>query len=91
MTKMTELQLTPAELEMITIKREQEELAKKEQQLKKQLELQTEIAAAEKAIASLIAEDDKQIAAAKAFGPKLPGWNFEIKTKPAGKMVNNSW
>ena len=91
MTKMTELQLTPAELEMITIKREQEELAKKEQQLKKQLALQTEIAAAEKDIASLIAEDDAQIAAAKAFGPKLPGWNFEIRTKPAQKMVKNSW
>jgi hypothetical protein len=91
MTKMTELQLTPAELEMITIKREQEELAKKEQQLKKQLELQSEIAAAEKAIASLIAEDDKQIAAAKAFGPKLPGWNLEIRTRPSGKMVKNSW
>lgn len=88
---MTELQLTPAELEMITIKREQEELAKKEQQLKKQLELQTEIAAAEKDIASLIAEDGAQIAAAKAFGPKLPGWNFEIKTRPAQKMVKDSW
>jgi hypothetical protein len=88
---MTELQLTPAELEMITIKREQEELAKKEQQLKKQLELQSEIAAAEKDIASLIAEDDAQIAAAKVFGPKLPGWNFEIRTRPAQKMVKDSW
>lgn len=91
MTEMTEIQLTPAELEMITIKREQEELAKKEQQLKAQLKLQTEIAAAENSIAILIAEDDAQIAAAKAFGPKLPGWNFEIKTRSEQKMVKNSW
>jgi hypothetical protein len=91
MTEMTEIQLTTAELEMITIKREQEELAKKEQQLKAQLKLQAEIAAAENSIASLIAEDDKQIAAAKAFGPKLPGWNFEIRTRPEQKMVKANW
>ena len=40
----TTLELTPAELEMVALKREQEALAKKEADLKKQAQMEKEVA-----------------------------------------------
>lgn len=62
-----EIQLSPAELEMIKLKREQEELAKKELEAKKALQIEKEIIAAEERVARIIKGDEEQVAAAEKF------------------------
>lgn len=61
------LELTPAELEMVALKREQEALAKKEAEAKKALELEREIKAKKDSIAANKKKDQEQIAAARKY------------------------
>jgi hypothetical protein len=68
----TEIQLTPAELEMIKIKREQQELKKKEDELLEQAQLEKDIAYAEKNAAKKIADDNDQINATLDFFKHFP-------------------
>ena len=91
---MTELELTPAELEMIRVKREQFELAKKEEEAKQAIQLEKDIKAKEEYITKTIAKDAEQIAAAKAYQAELGGmyavqikeWEEEVKVM--GDYIN---
>lgn len=91
---MTELELTPAELEMIRVKREQFELAKKEEEAKQAIQLEKDIKAKEEYITKTIAKDAEQIAAAKAYQADLGGmyavdikeWEEEVKVM--GEYIN---
>ena len=64
---MTSLELTPAELEMVKLTRQKEELAAKEAALKAQADLEKAIAAKQSEIAKAIANDKAQMAAAGAY------------------------
>ncbi len=68
---MEDIQLTPAELEMIKVKREQFELAKKEEEAKKAIQLEKDIAARKEYITKTKAKDQEQIAAAKDYLSQL--------------------
>lgn len=93
---MTELELTPAELEMIRVKREQFELAKKEEEAKKAIQLEKDIKAKEEYITKTIAKDAEQIAAAKAYQADLGSmYTVEIKeweeeVKVTGEYINKA-
>lgn len=63
--------LSPAELEMIKLKREQEELAKKELEAKKALQIEKDIAAAELQLAKTMKEDEEQVAATVKYLEEL--------------------
>ena len=64
---MTTLELTPAELEMVKLTRQKEELAAKEATLQAQADLEKKIAAKESEIHKAIASDKAQIAAATEY------------------------
>ena len=64
---MEDIQLTPAELEMIKVKREQLELAKKEEEAKKAIQLEKDIEGRKEHIKKSIAKDQEQIAAVKNY------------------------
>ena len=64
---MTALELTPAELEMVKLTRQKEELAAKEAALKAQADLEKAIATRQSEIAKAIANDKAQMAAAGAY------------------------
>lgn len=88
------VELTPAELEMIKVKREQEALAKKEAEAKQAIQLEKDIKAKEEYIAKTIAKDSAQVAAANNFQKELGGmyvveikqWNEEVKVM--GDYIN---
>lgn len=67
-----EIQLTPAELEMIKLKRDQAELKKKEDELRKQAEIEKEIAAAKKRRDEKIADCERQVAQCTEFFKEFP-------------------
>lgn len=78
---MEDIQLTPAELEMIKVKREQFELAKKEEEAKKAIQLEKDIAALKEKITKTKAKDQEQIAAAKDYLSQLGvGYTLSIDT-----------
>jgi hypothetical protein len=86
---MMTLELTPAELEMIQVKREKEELAKKEAELAKQAELEKDIARKEQNIVIAQKEDAAQVAKAQEFLNQLPkGWTIDIRTWEDKAVVN---
>ena len=72
------MELTQVEKEMITLKREQELLAKKEAELKRQARLEKDIADVRNEMEKLKKSDLEQIAAAKEFHNKL-GAGFDLK------------
>lgn len=74
---MEAIQLSPAEIKLIQIKREQEELAAKEAELKKAAKLEADIIQQQKHIAKLLAQDAEQINAAKAYAKEL-GKDWEV-------------
>lgn len=85
---MTEtLNLTPAEMEMVALKREQDALAKKEADLKKQAELEKSIVAKKSYMDKTKIADNEQITAAKNFAQVL-GTGFELKIKTWVEEVN---
>lgn len=71
------LELTPAELEMIALKREQDALAKKEADLKKQAKAEKEIAERKLQMNKTIAACDRQVQVAKDFAAEL-GKGYEV-------------
>lgn len=78
----TDMELTPAELEMIRVRREQAELAKKEEEAKKAIQLEKDIAALKEKITKTKAKDLEQIAAAKDYLRQLGvGYALSINTK----------
>lgn len=68
---MTDMELTPSELEMIRLKREQLELAKKEEEAKKAIQLEKDIIVKEEYIKKTLAKDREQINAANTFATDL--------------------
>ena len=74
---MTTVELTPAEIQLIQLKREQEALVQKEAELKKAAKMQEEIAQREKHIKKLQTEDAAQVQATTSFNMEL-GLNWEI-------------
>ena len=73
----TTLELTPAELEMVALKREQEALAKKEADLKKQAQMEKEVAERKQYMAKTIATCNRQVQAVKDFAADL-GKGYEV-------------
>lgn len=75
---MNQIELTPAEIEMINLKREQEELKRKETELRAQAEREKSIQRAKDRITEKLAESAAQVAAATQYAIDL-GPGFEIK------------
>lgn len=82
------VELTPAELEMIKVKREQEALAKKEAEAKQAIQLEKDIKEHETRIAATQKKDLEQIEAAKAYQAELGGmYTVKIETWEETKQV----
>lgn len=80
--------LSPAELEMIKVKREQEALAKKEADAKKAIQLEKDIKEREAQIAAIQKKDQEQVEAAKAYQAELGGmYTVRIETWEETKQV----
>lgn len=79
---MKTLELTPAELEMINLKREQEALAKKEADAKKALQLEKDIRDKQAYIAKVKVNDQAQVDAVKDYlaGFKDAQYTLNVKT-----------
>lgn len=75
----TTVELTPAEIQLIQLKREQDALAQKEAELKKAAKMQEEIAQREKHIKKLQSIDAAQVQATTSFNMEL-GLNWEMIT-----------
>ena len=87
---MMTLELTPAELEMIQVKREKEELAKKEAELLKQAKLEKDIALKEQNIAITQRQDAAQVAKTQEYLNQLPkGWSIEVRTWEDKSLLND--
>lgn len=85
---MTTETLTPAELEMIKIKREQDALALKKAEAEKALQLEKDIDLKKQHIARIVKSDEAQIAAAKEFQAELgPLYVVEIDAKTNESVV----
>ena len=85
---MTEvLELTQAEKEMIALKPEQEALVAREKELKRQAQLEKDIASKRQHIRTEQAEAAAQIKATHEFASKLPGFKVEIQTIPRNVKV----
>ena len=81
--------LTPAEIELISLKREKDALAKKETEAKKALELEKEIQAKKDIIAANKKKDLEQIAAAKKYfiDFDITQYSLEIRTSKVTEQV----
>lgn len=82
----TDMELTPAELEMIRLKREQLELAKKEEEAKKAIQLEKDIIVKEEYIKKAIAKDLEQINAANTFATDL-GSDYTVEIQDRDEEV----
>ena len=85
------MELTQAEKEMIALKREQEALAKKEVELKRQAQLEKDIAYMRNEMEKLKKSDLEQVAAANEFHKKLgsspAGFDLKIHSRVDAKHV----
>lgn len=77
---MNTVNLTPAELEMIQVKRQQEELAAKEKAAQKQLAIENEIKRVQVQVEGYIKKDIQQNAAARDFAATVAGCKVVIET-----------
>ena len=80
------VELTPAELEMIKVKREQEALAKKEAEAKQAIQLEKDIKEKEAYIAKVQKQDAEQVAATKKFADEL-GSMYKLEISEAENTV----
>ena len=78
---MKTINLTPAELELIQVKRQQEELAAKEAEAKNQVAIENEIKRAEIQVQGYLKKDTEQVKAAKEFAALVVGSKVVIETK----------
>jgi hypothetical protein len=96
------MELTPVEIEMVKIKREQEALAKKEAELKRKAALEKEIAEKMAHINKLLEKDRRQVKAAQDFcmalgvnlysivAKNIPGeWEITEYTNPTDPKSND--
>ncbi len=82
------MELTPAEIEMISIKREKEELEKKEKDLKIKLELQKSICESEEYIVRVQKKDKEQVEKTKQFAKQLgEGWEIKLTQRTETQTV----
>jgi len=78
---MNTVNLTPAELEMIQVKRQQEELAAKEKAAQKQLAIENEIKRAEIMVQGYLKKYTEQAKAAKDFAASVAGCKVVVETE----------
>lgn len=78
----TTVELTPAEIQLIQLRREQEELAKREAEIKKAAKLEADIESQKKTIQKLLTQDAEQVQAAHSFNIELGGnWQVIVKER----------
>ena len=78
---MNTIKLTPAELELIQVKRQQEELAAKEAEAKNQVAIENEIKRAEIQVQGYLKKDTEQVKAATEFAALVAGCKVVTETK----------
>ena len=78
----TTVELTPAEIQLIQLRREQEELAKREAEIKKAAKLEADIESQKKTMQKLLTQDAEQVQAAHSFNIELGGnWQVIVKER----------
>lgn len=92
---MNTIELTPAELDLIQVKRQQEELAAKEAEAKKQLAIENEIKRAQTQVDGYVKKNAEQVKATAEFAALVPNSVVVVDTRSlvhntnyAGKVVN---
>ena len=75
---MKTIELTPAELEMIQLKREQEELAVKEKAAQKQIAIEKEIARTTLCVKGYMDKSAQQVEAAEEFAKLIPTATYHV-------------
>lgn len=78
---MKTIQLTPAELELIQVKRQQEELAAQEAAVQNQLAIEKEIARVKLQVEGYIKQEAQQVKAASEFALQIPSSKLHIDTR----------
>jgi hypothetical protein len=78
---MKTIQLTPAELELIQVKRQQEELAAQEAAVQNQLAIEKEIARVKLQVEGYIKQEAQQVKAAGEFALQIPSSILHIDTR----------
>jgi hypothetical protein len=78
---MKTIQLTPAELELIQVKRQQEELAAQEAAVQNQLAIEKEIARVKLQVEGYIKQEAQQVKAAGEFALQIPSSKLHIDTR----------
>ena len=85
-----QLNLTQAEIELISMKREQEALKAETARLEKESKLKSDIDSAMRHIEKVQKEDAAQLAAAKKFLTSFgPGWSLVINEKTATEVIRD--
>lgn len=78
---MKTIELTPAELELIQVKRQQEELAAQEAAVQNQLAIEKEIARVKLQVEGYIKQEAQQVKAASEFALQIPSSILHIDTR----------
>jgi len=78
---MKTIELTPAELELIQVKRQQEELAAQEAAVQNQLAIEKEIARVNLQVEGYIKQEAQQVKAAGEFALQMPSVGFHVDTR----------
>jgi hypothetical protein len=84
---MNTIKLTPAELELIQVKRQQEELAAIEAAANKKIAIEQEVARVKLAVDSYIKRDAQQVKAAGEYALQIPTAGFHIDTRDCSSNV----
>ena len=87
---MKTIQLTPAELELIQVKRQQEELAAQEATVKNQLAIEQEIARVKLQVDGYIKQEAQQVKAAGEFALQIPSSVLRIDARDLKAEVTYS-
>ena len=85
---MKTIQLTPAELELIQVKRQQEELATQEATVKNQLAIEKETARVKLQVDGYVKENAQQVKAAGEFALQMPSSILHIDTRELSDNVS---
>ena len=85
---MKTIQLTPAELELIQVKRQQEELAAQEATVKNQLAIEQEIARVKLQVDGYVKQNAQQVKAAGEFALQMPSSILHIDTRELSDNVS---
>lgn len=85
---MKTIQLTPAELELIQVKRQQEELAAQEAAVQNQLAIEKEIARVKLQVDGYVKQNAQQVKAAGEFALQMPSSILHIDTRELSDNVS---